>query len=124
MATHSTSAPAAATRLSPTSGLTPEPSWCPRHPRSLGQEKGGETKELSENNQGMGEGMNHQEEAVRSRSPDPPPAAFPRLESPSPEARGPLLLWEGQGPPERPRLWPRGPALLPSLLLDGYLHPF
>lgn len=42
------------------------PSCCPRHPHSLGQEKGGEIKELKENKQWMGEGMNHQEETLRS----------------------------------------------------------
>lgn len=65
--------------------------------------------------------MNHQEEAVRSRSPDALPAAFPRLESPFQRASAAVGR---PGPPERPRLWPRAPAMLLSLLLDGYLHPF
>lgn len=85
------------------------PSLCPRHPRSLGLAKGGETKELSENNQRMGEGMNHQEEALRSESPEGTLSRLPYL-----QACLSLLLQEARGVRKTLALAP-GPALLPSL---------
>lgn len=47
--------------------------------------------------------MNHQEEAVRSRSPDTPPVTFRRLKSPFQRASAAVGR---PGHAEKPRLWP------------------